>query len=563
MLTVQAEPVESPECVTFQRLTVVLTGLALAAVAWWATAPSPPSSAKNKPTPNDNPSLLFFLITCNAGLLMVDYVHFQYNGWLMALLLLAILLVERGGEWQLMENGKPQWQPWQRRQRRPAFAADAAAASARTRYLLASVAFAALLNAKHLFAYAAPAFFVYLLRAYVLDSLYFADASSVSRRDGPPPPLLSFVLPRLALLGAGVSAVFAASLGPFIALGGLPDVVSRLFPFGRGLLHAYWAPNTWALYAAADKVLAAAAAAALARAGAATKPRGGGGHHHLLLPNRANMSGGLVGIAEFSVLPQVGPKAAAAVTLAAMLPALVALWRRPCYGRFCAAVAHGMLCGFMFGYHVHEKAVLTFLMPMALVAARRGGDYGGAGDDPERARSRGGAAAAAAAARDSAADEADEFLLASTAGHVGIFPLLFRPQELVLRWALAAFYFVVAAWGLGRAGRSRGGGGGEGARRGAAVAAASAAAHHPPLCFSFSFSAVPFLFAWGCVALELFNALVAPKLLPNLPFLPLMLTSVWCAAAIALVWLRSTLRWWTAAAAPPPPPPPPPPPSGF
>lgn len=70
----------------------------------------------------------------------------------------------------------------------------------------------------------------------------------------------------------------------------MEQVLKRMFPFGRGLCHAYWAPNVWALYNTADKVLAML----LGKLGI-----------DIHIP-KAGLTGGLVGdSSEYAVLPQV------------------------------------------------------------------------------------------------------------------------------------------------------------------------------------------------------------------------------------------------------------------
>lgn len=78
---------------------------------------------------------------------------------------------------------------------------------------------------------------MYLLRSYCLS------------------PTGTLLPGRFLSLANAVILVFLASLGPFLLMGQLPQLLSRLFPFTRGLNHAYWASNVWALVTALDRVL--------------------------------------------------------------------------------------------------------------------------------------------------------------------------------------------------------------------------------------------------------------------------------------------------------------------
>lgn len=122
-------------------------------------------------------------------------------------------------------------------------------------------------------------------------------------------------------LANAVIGVFLVSFGPFILMGQIPQVLSRLFPFTRGLNHAYWAPNFWALVTALDRVLLYCKGVkfepcvswSMTSLGAAAKRTG------LDIP--VNDSGvistsrGLVGDTIFAVIPNVKPIHTFIVTL--------------------------------------------------------------------------------------------------------------------------------------------------------------------------------------------------------------------------------------------------------
>ena len=135
-------------------------------------------------------------------------------------------------------------------------------------------------------------------------------------------------------------------------LDNLGHVLSRLFPFKRGLCHAYWAPNFWAVYNTADKILSVLGR----QAGLSTGTEA------------ASMTGGLVQDIQHSVLPNISPFTTAVLTVLAMLPALAKLWTCPANStQFVRCLALCAWTSFLFSWHVHEKAILLVILPMTLL----------------------------------------------------------------------------------------------------------------------------------------------------------------------------------------------------
>lgn len=143
-------------------------------------------------------------IILSPALLIIDHIHFQYNGFLYGILILSMVSARK-----------------------------------QSTMLLGGLLFAALLCFKHIYLYLAPAYFVYLLRAYCLS-----QKSCFRIRFG-----------NCVKLASGLVSIFGAAFGPFWYWGQTNQVLSRLFPFSRGLCHAYWAPNVWAMYSFTDRVL--------------------------------------------------------------------------------------------------------------------------------------------------------------------------------------------------------------------------------------------------------------------------------------------------------------------
>ena len=218
-VVLSADAIATRDVILFQRLSVVAVDCVAAVVLiWWAYGEA---AALRRP-PSTVAAAAIVLVSLNAGLVLVDHVHFQYNGGLLAILVAVAALLARG---------------------RPAAAV---------------AAFTALVCAKHLFMAAAPAVALHALRC---EAWWPAAVDALRRGSLARFPLRAAAasLGRLAAVALLVAAVIVCPVLLAPSTPGLPtatpaeaaaQLLRRLFPFGRGLTHAYWAANAWAVYQA-------------------------------------------------------------------------------------------------------------------------------------------------------------------------------------------------------------------------------------------------------------------------------------------------------------------------
>ncbi|VDM34702.1 unnamed protein product [Hydatigera taeniaeformis] len=356
-------------------------------------------------------------------------IHFQYNGFLFGILFLSILKAFQGS------------------------------------ILWSGFWFSILLNLKHIFVYIAPVYFVFILFHYCLK-----------REKGRFKAMLS----RLFAIAGVVGIVFAVSLAPFIYWGKMANLLARLFPFKRGLCHSYWAPNFWAVYNTVDRTLT------LPIKFCSRQPTGSWN-------NVVPMTSGLTGNYEHLCLPTIRPLHTAVLTAVFMIPSLVLCKYNnesmcPVDSGFLllrSIVAASWAC-FLFGWHVHEKAVLMITLPLTFLAVAS-------------RRLRGIA------------------FYVNTVAHFSLLPLIFTPNEQPIVLSSYLVYSLTQYLLLGR----------------------SSSPVTRGLLFTFwpQLTGLARVHLLGLIPLLLVNRVFLPLVYPHLEFLPLMLTSVYCAVGLLLAFL--------------------------
>jgi alpha-1,3-glucosyltransferase len=203
------------------------------------------------------------------------------------------------------------------------------------------------------------------------------------------------------------------------------------------------------------------------------------------------MTSGLVGEMGHQVLPSISPLMTMILTLLAMCPSLVKLWFKPSVPvDFLKTI---VCCGygsFLFGWHVHEKAVMMITLPMCLLAL----------GDKKFMRI---------------------YLLLSFAGHISLFPLLYTSAETLIKITIFIIYSTSSLLLLPLSFK--------GARRSSSSILSVTGLTSIDILMIIMFLIVPQIY---CTALHgLFGFML------SYPFIPLLITSVSCAIVVLWTWI--------------------------
>lgn len=316
--------------IVFQRLTVIFSEIFLFLMLQWYINTSTESSKKQT-------FVVASSIALSPGFLIIDHIHFQYNGFLFAFIVGSIICVKLQ---------KP---------------------------LLVAAFFATALCFKHIFLYLAPAYFVYLLRVYCLNltnvknvidlfNVLFSNEMLITK------PWKLIRWGNLFKLGSLVILIFALAFAPFYDQ--IPQVVFRLFPFSRGLTHAYWAPNVWAIYSFSDRILSQVSLKLPIFSHFMVKVVNFKNFDRATILRKIDSAGNTKGLVQdvfFTILPNIPPKITFLLTLFYQIIALFPLFINPTYRRFLGALTLCAFASFLFGWHVHEKAIMLIIIPFSFL----------------------------------------------------------------------------------------------------------------------------------------------------------------------------------------------------
>lgn len=446
----------SDACVAFMRSTVIACSDTIFWIGAWRLATATTRRSSDSGFSNTTRWTIFLLLVCNPGLLWLDHIHFQYNGILLGILMLSLsCLIE--------EN-----------------------------LLTGAFLFALLLTMKHLYLSLSLWYFAYLLRSYCFKCS--KKKLTFSARKFLQIALVSgtiIILPFLPFVATSLLRTTTSAVDGGGPVDVLKQILLRLFPFSRGLVHDYWAGNVWALFMGLRMWLKQFLDIHLTDDIPPSRVA-------LLLLASLCLGATYAWIAAASAVDATYPE-----TTRRQQP-----HHRDTLMLTLLSFAYSAMASFQLGYHVHEKAIMTVyigLVPLAVIACSANaatswelrddntneGDGGGGGNknnhndnfisaekddkdsygnnpegegsggqsgsdkkdddnDSDNARQQKCAAgnymAFAAAQRQlGQMHHQYELLLWETSayGLLGIFPLLFQPREILLRWVSYVGYMCV------------------------------------------------------------------------------------------------------------------------